>query len=228
MRAAVVLLSGGLDSSALLRFVLRREACSPVYALSVRYGQKHDRELDCARRQAEIMAVREHRVLDLSGYGELAGGASALTGSALPVPDLRDIADDEKDQPSTYVPNRNMILLSLAAAYAEANNCRRVYYGAQRQDRYGYWDCTAEFVARMNALLALNRRNPVELRAPFVDMRKSEVLKLGLELGLNPGQTWTCYRGDALPCGACPSCVERREAFRELGLDDPLGRSGPD
>ena len=226
MHAAVVLLSGGLDSSTLLRLAISREGCAPVYALTVQYGQKHARELDCATRQAKAMAVQEHRVLDLSCYGDLAGGVSALTGASMPVPDLRDMAESEKDQPSTYVPNRNMIMLSLAAAYAEARNCSRVYYGAQQQDRYGYWDCTPEFVGRINALLALNRRNPVEVRAPFVGLRKSEVLRLGLELGLDPAQTWTCYRGGELPCGTCPSCVERQGAFRELGRVDPLKNGG--
>lgn len=222
MHAAVVLLSGGLDSSALLRVAIKRECCSPVYALTMQYGQKHARELDCAVFQANSMAVQEHRVLDISCYADLAGGVSALTGADVQVPDLQDMPESEKDQPSTYVPNRNMILLSLAAAYAEAKNCCRVYYGAQQQDRYGYWDCTAEFVGRINALLALNRRNPVEVRAPFVGLRKSEVLRLGLELGLDPAQTWTCYRGGALPCNTCPSCVERRAAFQEVGRADPL------
>ena len=226
MHSAVVLLSGGLDSSTLLRMVVRREGCERVYALTMGYGQKHIREVDCAMRQAKAMAVQEHKVLDISCYGDLAGGASSLTAAGMSVPDLSDIPDSETDQPSTYVPNRNMILLSLAAAYAEKNKCNLVYYGAQQQDRYGYWDCTVEFVERINALLALNRRNPIEVRAPFALLRKSAVLRIGLELGLDPVQTWTCYRGGSLPCGRCPSCVERQEAFRELGLSDPLMREG--
>jgi 7-cyano-7-deazaguanine synthase len=109
-----------------------------------------------------------------------------------------------------------MVLLALAAAYAEAKGVQDVFYGAQRQDEYGYWDCSGKFVERLNDVLSLNRGKPVRVHAPFARMRKAEVLRLGLELGVDYEHTWTCYRGGAKPCGTCPSCVERDAAFREV------------
>lgn len=221
-RGAVVLLSGGMDSATLLHAVARDPRVGPVWALSVHYGQKHSRELGAARWQARAAAVRAHRMVDLAFLGRLLGNASALTGRKRPVPDLAAVCAAERDQPPTYVPNRNMVLLSLAAAWAESLGAARVFYGAQRQDEYGYWDCTREFVARINATLALNRRRPVRVVAPFAAWSKTRVLKKGLELGVDYSHTWSCYRGGREPCGACPSCVERARAFRSAGTSDPL------
>jgi 7-cyano-7-deazaguanine synthase len=218
----VVLLSGGMDSATLLHAVARNPRTGPVWAISIHYGQKHSRELAAARWQARAAGVREHRVVDLACLGALLGNASALTGRTRAVPDLAAIAVPDRDQPPTYVPNRNMILLSLAAAWAEAVGASRVFYGAQRQDEYGYWDCTRAFVARLNSALALNRRRPVRVVAPFVAWSKARVLKKGLELGVDYSHTWSCYRGGRKPCGACPSCVERARAFRSVGMGDPL------
>jgi 7-cyano-7-deazaguanine synthase len=210
---AVVLLSGGIDSTTLLHQTARRLGGGSVRALSVLYGQKHARELEMARRQARAAAVAEHRVLDLSGLADLTRGASALTDPAIAVPELEAMAEAERDQPPTYVPHRNLVLLGLAAAYAEACGAAEVYYGAQRQDAYGYWDCTAPFVARLNAVLALNRKTPVRVIAPYVALRKVEIVKIGLELGVDYAHTWTCYRGGDAPCGTCPACVERNQAL---------------
>jgi 7-cyano-7-deazaguanine synthase len=138
------------------------------------------------------------------------------------VPDLDAIRREQRDQPPTYVPNRNMVLLSLAAAYAETVGAETVFYGAQAQDEIGYWDCTLEFVERLNAVLSLNRGRKITVRAPFADMRKSDVLRLGLELGVDYARTWTCYRGAEKACGTCPSCVERSKAFETVGVPDPL------
>ncbi len=224
MEAATVLLSGGLDSTVLLHHVVKELGARPVYALSFQYGQKHGRELEMARRQAAALgaAVAEHRVLDLGFFRELAGGASALVAGGPAVPALAELKSADLDQPMTYVPNRNMMLLSLAAAFAEARGCGTVYYGAQAQDEYGYWDCTVEFVARVNAVLALNRRRPVRVEAPFALKRKSAGVLLGQRLGVDFAQTWSCYRGGERPCGECPTCVERRTAFSEAGIPDPL------
>jgi len=219
---AVVLLSGGIDSVTLLHAVCRETRPAPVYALSVIYGQKHARELEAASFQARSAGARDHRVADLSAYSELARSASSLTDPARPVRPLASVPPEQRDQPPTYVPNRNMILLALAAAWAEALGVRDVFYGAQRQDNYGYWDCTGDFVAAMNAALALNRRNAVRVRAPFAGMSKAEVVKKGLALGVDYSHTWSCYRGGAAPCGECPSCVERAAAFAGAGAADPL------
>ena len=225
MDRAVVLLSGGMDSATLLGYVVRELAVSRVYALSFRYGQKHTRELETARWQAQAAGVAEHREADLTALGDLTAPASALTGAARPVPDLRDLTAAERRQPPTYVPHRNLAFLSLAAAYAEAVGAADVFYGAQAQDEYGYWDCTAEFVARLNRLLALNRGRPVTIHAPFAAKSKADVLALGLRLGVDFARTWSCYRGQAKPCGTCPSCVERAAAFRKAGAPDPLAVS---
>ena len=140
----------------------------------------------------------------------------------MPVPDLAEIDSELLSQPPTYVPNRNMILLSLAAAYAESNDIQDIFYGAQAQDRYGYWDCTSAFLNQINGVLGLNRVSPIRVHAPFVDMPKSDVVKIGLEMGVDYAHTWTCYRGGGRPCGTCPSCTERIAAFEKAGAADPL------
>lgn len=217
---ALVLLSGGVDSTTLLHFVKQREHVVEIHALTFLYGQKHLREVDMARWQARNAAVAVHKELDISALGGVTGGKSALTGRDVEVPDLEDISEDERQQPRTYVPNRNMVFLSLAAAYAETEGIVDIYYGAQQQDEYGYWDCTRDFVDRINEVLSLNRDKPVKVRAPFVDMKKTDVVKIGLELGVDYSHTWTCYRGGAVPCGRCPSCVERQAAMVEAGRRD--------
>jgi 7-cyano-7-deazaguanine synthase len=115
-----------------------------------------------------------------------------------------------------------MMLLSMAVAYAEANNIYEVFYGAQAQDEYGYWDCTSVFVERLNRVLELNREKSVKIVAPFVTLRKAETVKLGIQLGVDFAHTWSCYRGNEKPCGTCPTCVERLNAFAEAGMTDPL------
>ena len=219
---AVVLLSGGLDSSTLLHHVCRNLGHDPVYTLAFNYGQRHDRELDCAQWQANAAGALEHRVLDVSFLGELVANGTSLVRGGTEVPDLNDVPDADRAQPSTYVPNRNMMLLSMAAAFAEAQDVCDVFYGAQAQDGYGYWDCTTGFIERLNATLALNRRKPITIHAPFAAMRKSESLRIGLALGVDYAHTWSCYRGGAKACGICPTCVERLRAFEEAGEVDPL------
>ncbi len=223
---AVVLLSGGMDSTALLHRVVRDGGAHPVHALSFNYGQRHGRELACARWQAAAAGVARHTVVDVSFFGPLVRSGTALVDGGQGVPDLADVPPDQRDQPPTYVPNRNMMLLSMAAAYAEAHGMADVYYGAQAQDEYGYWDCTATFVHRLNNVLALNRREPVTIRAPFAELSKAAALRIGLALGVDYSQTWSCYRGGGEACGTCPTCVERLKAFEEAGVRDPLPYRG--
>ena len=218
----VVLLSGGMDSVTLLHYVRKTLDCRTVHALTFLYGQKHVRETECAAWQADSLAVKEHHVLDLTGLGIFPDGASALTDKNRAVPDMAALPPSQCDQPPTYVPNRNMILLSLAVAYAEARGIADVFYGAQVQDRYGYWDCAPEFLERMNAVLALNRRQAVRLHAPFIAMSKRDIIGIGHALGVDYSHTWTCYRGGDKACGACPSCVERLAAFRQNSIVDPV------
>jgi len=148
----------------------------------------------------------------------LIAGGSALTDAAIRVPDLENLSGKQRRQPPTYVPNRNMLFLSLAAAYAEARGIRDVFYGAQAQDEYGYWDCTVDFVNRINHILRLNRGKAVTVHAPFALMKKADVLKIGLELGVDYRHTWSCYRGGKKPCGTCPTCVSDGTHSGRLGL----------
>lgn len=222
---AVVLASGGLDSTVLLHYVARTLGHAPVYAVSFDYGQRHSRELACAVWQAQAVGA-VHVRLDLSFLGGVLEGATALVEGGAAVPDYDALGHDELDQPPTYVPNRNMMLLSVAAAYAESHGVAHVFYGAQARDEYGYWDCTPEFVERINAVLALNRRTPVTVHAPFVNKKKSEAIQLGLELGVDFAKTSSCYRGGEQACGTCPTCVERLAAFDQAGIADPLPYEG--
>ena len=221
-RPAVVLLSGGLDSSVLLHYVARELQCPEIHALSFNYGQRHSRELACAAAQARLAGVADHRVMDITFMGALIQNGSALLSGGAEVPDLDALTAEELAQPPTYVPNRNMMLLSMAAAYAEAHAMVDVYYGAQAQDEYGYWDCTREFLNRINSVLALNRKQPVTIHAPFIAQPKAESVRLGLALGVDFAQTWSCYRGRAGACGTCPTCVERLNAFKANGATDPI------
>jgi 7-cyano-7-deazaguanine synthase len=226
MNGAIVLLSGGMDSATLLHHVVREHPGIPVHALSFLYGQKHARELEMASWQADAVGVAEHRSVDIAFFGALTAGASALTDGAVPMPVLEDLDEGARRQPPTYVPNRNMVLLALAAAYAEARGLQDVFYGAQAQDEYGYWDCTVDFVGRMNDLLRLNRGKAVRIHAPFAGMSKAQVVRIGCRLGVDYAHTWTCYSGGPSPCGTCPSCREREQAFRKAGIGDPLVAGG--
>jgi 7-cyano-7-deazaguanine synthase len=220
--AAVVLLSGGMDSTVLLHHVARTLSPSPLISLSYSYGQRHSKELGKAEWQAGRVGVDEHRVIPIEFVADLVSAGTSLVFGGGAVPDLNDLPKDALAQPPTYVPNRNMMLLSIAAAFAEAQGIHDVYYGAQAHDEYGYWDCTADFIERINSVLSLNRRDAVTIHAPFVSERKSAIVRMGMELGVDFGRTWSCYRGGARPCGDCPTCVERRNAFGEAGFDDPL------
>jgi len=219
---AVVLLSGGMDSTVLLHFVARSLRRTPIHALSFNYGQRHTRELECGAWQARRVKTADHRTVDVSFLGELVREGTALVSGGADVPDLKDLGEDQLAQPPTYVPNRNMILLSIAAAYAEAMGIAEVFYGAQAHDEYGYWDCTREYLERLNGTLELNRGTAVQINAPFIDKKKSEVVVLGEELSVDFARTWSCYRGGDTPCETCPTCVERAKAFNEAGMADPL------
>jgi 7-cyano-7-deazaguanine synthase len=223
--AAVVLLSGGLDSTVLLHHIVRNLHAGPVLAISYNYGQRHSKELECARWQAQQVGAR-HEIIDLSFLGPLLKGGSSLIAGGAAVPDLDALTEAQLAQPPTYVPNRNMMLLSMAGAFAEAEGVYRIYYGAQAQDEYGYWDCTQEFLRRINQVLELNRNRPIIIDAPFVVLKKAEIVRLGVELGVDFSRTWSCYRGEEKACGSCPTCVERRNAFGAAGVTDPLMSRG--
>jgi 7-cyano-7-deazaguanine synthase len=223
-RAAVILLSGGLDS-ATTAAIARAEGFDP-YALSVDYGQRHRFELDAARRVAESLGVKRHVVqkLDLAQFG-----GSALT-SAIEVP--KDRADEELASgiPVTYVPARNTVMLSLALAYAETLGAADLFLGVNAVDYSGYPDCRPEFIAAFERLANLATKAGVEgalkfrVHAPLIDLTKAEIIRRGVALGLDYGLTFTCYDPDAAgrACGACDACRLRLRGFAEAGLQDPV------
>ncbi len=214
----VAIVSGGMDSVTLLHYLVKDLGRNPAVITFV-YGQKHDKEVDFARQNVAELGLREHLVLDLALLTPLFA-KSALISAEVAVPDVVDVMGDP--QPVTYVPNRNMIFLALAAAYAETHEVGDVFYGAQRHDIYGYWDTTPQFLASLNNVYALNRKTPLQIKAPFVDYTKTDILRKGLELNVDYATTWSCYEGKEAACGHCPTCAERMQAFADLDMTDPL------
>jgi len=220
VRRAVVLLSGGLDSYTAAAIV--KADGYALQALTVNYGQRHARELEAARDVARALGVERH--LELS-VDLRAIGASALT-SNVDVPRDRDL--QEPGIPSTYVPARNTILLSLALAWAEALSVHDIVIGVNALDYSGYPDCRPEFVAAFERLANVATRAGVEgasfrIHTPLIAMGKAEIIRQGIELGLQYGLTLSCYdpSPDGRPCGHCDSCVLRAHGFRDAGVADP-------
>jgi len=210
----VVIYSGGMDSFTLLHRALARGL--RVHALSFDYGQRHVRELACARQVCQALAI-PHKVLDIRAMSEVMSGSS-LT-SDIDVPEGHY---EEESMKATVVPNRNMILLSLATGYAVTVGAQAVWYGAHGGDHAIYPDCRPEFVEKMDAVCRIANYEPVAIEAPFMHMDKGQILADGLKLGLDYRHTWTCYNGRDKACGRCGSCVERLEAFAANGVTDPL------
>lgn len=194
----VIIVSGGMDSVTLLHYLVKMKDVKP-YVLIFDYGQKHVREVGRAVYQATSL----HLDFEVMKFPIVFG-----TGSG------------------HYVPNRNMIFLSLAVAVAENIGADKVYCGAQAHSNQ-IWDTTSEFMKRMNHVLELNDRVRVQLVAPFEFMSKLNILNLGVQMGVDYAMTWSCYAGRELACGVCPVCVDRLEAFRELGIPDPLPYAQP-
>jgi 7-cyano-7-deazaguanine synthase len=218
---AVVLLSGGLDSYTAA--AIAKSQGFTLHALTVRYGQRHAREVDAARRVAAALGVAAHLDLDLDLRGI---GGSALT-SEMPVPLDRDLS--MPDIPSTYVPARNTIFLSLALGWAEVLNARDLVIGVNALDYSGYPDCRPEFIRAFELLAALATRAGVEgarfhVHTPLMALTKADIIRRGLELGLDYRLTHSCYdpAPDGAPCGRCDSCVLRARGFAEAGAQDPL------
>jgi len=216
--AAVVLLSGGLDSATAL--ALAREAGFTCYALSVEYGQRHVAELEAAQRLAAACGAREHRIMhvDLAGIG-----GSALTDPAIDVPEAPSAGI-----PVTYVPARNTIMLSLALAWAEVLGAEDIFLGVNVLDSSGYPDCRPEFIACFARLAALATKagvqgRPMRLHAPLIEMTKAEIIRTGTRLGVDYAQTVSCYQADAQgrACGRCDACRLRRAGFEAAGVPDP-------
>ena len=203
-----------MDSTVLL-YRLAKDG-DELKALSINYGQRHSKEIEYAESICRNLGV-EHRVANLESLSELLSG-SALTSDDLEVPEGHYAEDNMK---ATVVPNRNMILLSVAAGWAISSEFDRVAYAAHSGDHAIYPDCRNEFADALDATIRLADWREVSLYRPFVDCAKADLVKLGAELGVPFEKTWSCYKGLDLHCGRCGTCIERREAFHLAGIHDP-------
>jgi len=214
MSDSIVVLSGGMDSACALWWA--HKLWGVAHTISINYGQRHKKELAFASTLSELCGV-SHTTVDLSDIRGLLPG-SALTDNSVEVPKGHYASPTMKD---TVVPNRNMLLLSVAVAAAGAHGASRVVYGAHAGDHPIYPDCRPEFVDAMATAFDLCWYTPIKLEAPFVNKTKAEIVTLGQSLGVPWEHTWSCYEGGDLHCGVCGTCVERREAFYLAEVQDP-------
>ncbi len=225
IKKALVLASGGVDSSTCLALAVERFGAKNVVALSLYYGQKHSRELAAARAVAEYLGV-EYLELDMTAVFQYSN-CSLLVQSdeEIPTGSYAEQQESSDGEPvATYVPFRNGVFIAAAASVALAKGCGVVYYGAHSDDAAGsaYPDCSEKFNAAMAAAVAEGSGCGLQLVAPFVSNTKAEVVAEGLRLGVPYHLTWSCYQGGERPCGVCGTCIDRLEAFRKNGVSDPL------
>jgi 7-cyano-7-deazaguanine synthase len=219
---AVILLSGGLDSSTIL-YQAKADGCE-CHAISFDYQQRHRRELQSALLVAQQAGVVQHQVVkfDLRQWG-----GSALTDDAIDLPQERTFAQMSEDIPVTYVPARNTIFLSFALAYAEIIGGDRVYIGVNALDYSGYPDCRPDYIQAMQQVFRLGTKQgrlgqAITIESPLINLKKTEIIQLGNKLGVPWELTWSCYAGGEKACGVCDSCRLRLAAFAELGIVDPV------
>ena len=213
---AVVIYSGGMDSFTILNKALKEGY--ELYALTFNYGQRHSKEIEFAKDVCAELGIN-HRIIDITAINQVLHSSALTTSSSIDIPEGHYEAANMK---STVVPNRNMILLSLAIGYAVDIGASKVYYGAHSGDHAIYPDCRPDFVHAMNKVAKLANYEPVDIVTPYLNSSKTEILADGLSIGLDYGKTWTCYNGREKACGKCGSCIERLEAFAENNATDPL------
>ena len=213
---ACVILSGGMDSTTLLYDVIEHHGKEKVWAVCFDYGQRHKKEIECALESCVVLGV-PLKVLDINVLNEVA--PSALTRKDIEVPEGHY---EDENMKQTVVPNRNMVLISLAASYAISVGAKNLYYGAHSGDHAIYPDCRKEFVVALGETIKLCDWSEVKLEAPYVDMDKGDIACRGKELGVDYKLTWTCYKGLDKACGKCSSCIERLEAFDSNDIQDPI------
>lgn len=222
MPDAVVLFSGGLDSSTVL--AIAKERGYDVVAVTFAYGQKHRKELECAQRVARLMGVKEHIAMPLMLGEHL---KSSLTRASMEIPTGRSQEEIGSGIPSTYVPARNIIFLSIAASIAESRGAEAVFIAANSVDFSGYPDCTPQFIDAFQRVLDVGTKagkegSPVKVEAPLLSKSKADIVREAHRLGVPLEHTWSCYKGGAKACGVCDSCLLRLKGFREAGLKDPI------
>lgn len=219
---AVILLSGGLDSSTVL-YQAKADGCE-CYAISFDYQQRHRRELESARAIVLSAGVKAHQVVN---FDLTLWGGSALTDDRMELPIDRSLAEMSQNIPITYVPARNTIFLSFALAYAETLKAQRIYIGVNALDYSGYPDCRLDYIQAMQEVFRLGTKQgregeAINIVTPLIELKKTEIIQLGNKLGVPWEQTWSCYAGGENACGVCDSCRLRLAAFEELGLKDPV------
>ncbi len=221
---ALVLFSGGVDSTTCLAITVDKYGAENVIALSIGYGQKHERELDCAKKIAAYYNVR-YKQLDLAPIFE-DSDCSLLNSSDQDIP-LESYAEQlsrtDGNPVSTYVPFRNGLFLASAASIALSNGCTEIYYGAHSDDAAGnaYPDCSKEFNDAVNSAIFIGSGNQLKVVAPFIGLTKAQVIAKGLSLDVPYKMTWSCYSGGNEPCGLCATCRDRAAAFAANGICDP-------
>ena len=221
----LVLFSGGVDSTTALAMAIDQYGKDNVIALSISYGQKHNKEIEASNKLAQYYQI-EHLYLDLSKIF-MDSDCSLLQHSNQEIPHLsyqEQLSKTNGTPVSTYVPFRNGLFLSSAASIALSKNCGLIYYGAHSDDAAGnaYPDCSDVFNDAMNQAIYEGSGHQLQIKAPFVKMTKAEVVKIGLELKVPYELTWSCYEGNERPCGTCGTCRDRQTAFLKNGIIDPL------
>lgn len=218
MKRCVLPISGGLDSTT-IAYMAKSEDYE-IHAISFDYGQRHlARELECAQHHAKILA-KTHKILDIKFMREIAN-TSSLTNDNIDVAKTRDVLGDP--QTVNYVPNRNMMMLSICTAYAESIGAPTVFHGAALVDsQAGFWDGSNEFLQAINNVNQLNRRNVVKIVAPLILKSKADIIQTGHSLGMDFTKTWTCYEGRNQACGECTACSSRIKGFVDNKMIDPV------
>lgn len=225
MKNALVLTSGGVDSTTALALAIEKYGSDHVIALSISYGQKHTKELEAAKAVAAHYGV-EQRFLDLALIFK-DSNCSLLEGSTEEIPEAsyaEQIAETNGESPvATYVPFRNGLFLSAAASIALSRDCEVIYYGAHADDAAGfaYPDCSPIFNNAMNTAIYEGSGHQLRIEAPFVNQTKADIVAIGLKLGVPYALTWSCYEGGEKPCGKCGTCIDRAAAFAANGVADP-------
>ena len=216
----VVPISGGMDSTVILHQAVEKFGRDNVFRLSYDYGQRHKKELELAEYHVNRLKIKEWQTIDTTFIRKLAP-TSSLTNNDIETPDIREVAGEA--QPKSYVPNRNMIFLSIAASYAEAVGAGAIYHGATKIDSLaGYWDASPEFLPTINEVLSLNRETKIIIEAPLINMDKADIVREGVRLSVMFSKTYTCYSGDDLSDANSPSSALRIKGFANAGYIDPI------
>ncbi len=221
-KKAVCLISGGLDSCVTAN--IAKDKGFDIYALTFNYGQRHNKEINCAKKIALSVNAKDHKIIKIN-LDEF-GGSSLIDKSIDPESDQK-LTDIGKKIPSTYVSARNIIFLSVALSYAESINANSIFIGVTATDYSGYPDCRPEFIKAFQKIADIGIKKGIEgktikIEAPLISFKKSEIIKLGIKLKASLEKTWSCYLGKIKACGKCDSCQLRLKGFSEAGIKDPI------